>query len=35
MGGMLATAVYDATGARVFQLPMTPERIKQALAESA
>ena len=32
MGGVLANAVYDATGARLFQIPMTPERIKQALA---
>ena len=33
MGGVLATAVYDATGAVVDQLPMTPERVKKALAE--
>ena len=32
MGAVLANAVHDATGARLFQLPMTPERIKQALA---
>ena len=32
MGGVLANAVYDATGARVRQIPLTPERIKQALA---
>jgi len=31
MGGVIANAIYDATGARLFQLPMTPERIKQAL----
>ena len=31
MGGVLATAVYDATGARLFQLPMTPERVRAAL----
>ena len=31
MGGVLATAVFDATGAKPFQLPMTPERIKAAL----
>jgi isoquinoline 1-oxidoreductase len=35
MGGVLANAVYDATGARVFQIPMTPERVKQALAARA
>ena len=32
MGGVLANAVYDATGARLRQIPMTPERIKKALA---
>ena len=31
MGGVLATAVYDATGAKVLQLPMTPQRVKSAL----
>jgi isoquinoline 1-oxidoreductase len=31
MGGVLATAVFDATGAKLRQLPMTPDRVKQAL----
>jgi isoquinoline 1-oxidoreductase len=31
MGAVLANAVFDATGARLRQLPMTPERIKAAL----
>jgi nicotinate dehydrogenase subunit B len=31
MGGVIANAIYDATGARVFEMPMTPERIRQAL----
>jgi len=31
MGGVLATAVYDATGAKLLQLPMTPRRVKNAL----
>jgi isoquinoline 1-oxidoreductase len=31
MGGVLATAVHDATGAAIFQLPMTSERVKKAL----
>ncbi len=31
MGAVLANAVYSATGARLLQLPMTPERIKEAL----
>lgn len=34
MGGVIANAIFDAIGARVFQLPMTPERIKKALAKS-
>jgi CO/xanthine dehydrogenase Mo-binding subunit len=32
MGALIANAVFDATGARVLQLPMTPERIKEALS---
>ena len=32
MGGVIANAIFDATGARVLQLPMTPERVKAALA---
>jgi CO/xanthine dehydrogenase Mo-binding subunit len=35
MGGLIANAVYDAIGARVFQMPMTPERVKQVLAARA
>jgi len=31
MGAALANAIYDAVGARVFQLPMTPDRIKEAM----
>lgn len=31
MGGVIATAIYDATGARLLQLPMTPARVKEAL----
>jgi len=31
MGGVIANAVYDAIGARVFQLPITPERILEAI----
>ena len=34
MGALLANAVFDATGARLLQLPMTPERIKDALSRS-
>ncbi len=32
MGGVIANAIHDAVGARVRQMPMTPERIKQAMA---
>jgi CO/xanthine dehydrogenase Mo-binding subunit len=31
MGALVANGIYDATGARLFQLPMTPDRIKAAL----
>lgn len=31
MGGVLANAIYDATGARMLELPMTAERVKAAL----
>jgi CO/xanthine dehydrogenase Mo-binding subunit len=31
MGAVIANAIFDATGARLFQLPMTPERIKNAM----
>ena len=34
MGGVLATAVFDATGATVRQLPMTPERVKAAMKKT-
>lgn len=33
MGGVLASAVFDATGAKVRQLPMTPARVKAALKQ--
>ncbi len=32
MGAVIANAVFDAVGARVLQLPMTPERIRKAMA---
>ncbi len=31
MGGVIANAVYDAIGKRMFTLPMTPARIREAL----
>jgi len=33
MGGVIATAIYDAAGAQLFQLPMTPARVKEALTK--
>ena len=32
MGGVIANAVFDATGVRMRQLPLTPARVKAALA---
>ena len=32
MGAVIANAVYDAIGVRVFTLPITPERIKEAIS---
>jgi isoquinoline 1-oxidoreductase len=31
MGAVVANAVFDATGARVYRLPMTPERVLEAI----
>jgi len=31
-GAVIANAVFDATGARIFRLPMTAERVRQAIA---
>ena len=33
MGGAIASAIFDGTGARVLQLPMTPDRVKAALSK--
>jgi len=33
MGAVVANAIYDALGARVLQLPMTPARVLEALAK--
>lgn len=32
-GAVIANAVFDATGARLYQLPMTPARVLRAIAE--
>ncbi|MGD0743901.1 MAG: molybdopterin cofactor-binding domain-containing protein [Verrucomicrobiota bacterium] len=34
MGAVIANAIHDATGARLCQLPMTPERVKAALQKA-
>ncbi|HAH22592.1 MAG TPA: hypothetical protein DCL77_02305 [Prolixibacteraceae bacterium] len=31
MGAVIANAIFDATGARLYQLPMTPERVLEAI----
>jgi CO/xanthine dehydrogenase Mo-binding subunit len=31
MGAVIANAIYDAVGARLHQLPMTPERVRETL----
>jgi nicotinate dehydrogenase subunit B len=33
MGAVIANAIFDAVGARLYQLPMTPERVKEALVK--
>jgi nicotinate dehydrogenase subunit B len=32
VGAGVANAIHDATGARLLQLPMTPERVRKAIA---
>jgi nicotinate dehydrogenase subunit B len=34
MGAAIANAVFDATGVRLYRLPLTPERVKAALASA-
>jgi nicotinate dehydrogenase subunit B len=31
MGGVVANAIFDATGARLYQMPMTPERVLEGI----
>jgi nicotinate dehydrogenase subunit B len=33
MGAVVANAIFDAIGARPFQMPMTPQRVREALAK--
>jgi isoquinoline 1-oxidoreductase len=35
VGGVMANAIFDATGVRLFRLPMTPARLKAALGSEA
>jgi CO/xanthine dehydrogenase Mo-binding subunit len=35
LGGAVANAVFDATGKRLYRLPLTPERVKAALKVAA
>jgi nicotinate dehydrogenase subunit B len=35
VGAVVANAIHDATGARMLQLPMTPERVRKAIAAIA
>jgi nicotinate dehydrogenase subunit B len=35
MGAVIANAIHDATGARLLQMPMTPERVRKAMAAIA
>lgn len=35
MGGVLANAIYDAVGARVCRMPITPDRIKNAVKQAS
>ena len=34
MGAAVANAIFDAVGARLYQLPMTPARVKQAIGRA-
>jgi isoquinoline 1-oxidoreductase len=34
MGGALANAIFDACGARLFQMPMTPERVLEGIKKA-
>ena len=34
MGGAIASAIFDATGALLYQMPMTPEKVLQAIKKT-
>jgi CO/xanthine dehydrogenase Mo-binding subunit len=33
VGAVIANAVFDTAGVRLFQMPMTPVRVKEALTK--
>ena len=35
MGAVIANAVYDAIGVRLYELPMKPDRIKNAIENNS
>lgn len=35
MGAVMANALFDATGARLLQLPMTPRRVQETLRDAS
>ncbi len=35
MGAVIANAIYDAVGVRLLQLPLSPDRLRKALADSS
>jgi isoquinoline 1-oxidoreductase len=34
IGAIVANAIFDATGARLYRMPMTPERVLEALKKA-
>jgi CO/xanthine dehydrogenase Mo-binding subunit len=34
VAALIGNAIFDATGARLFELPMAPDRVKEALARA-
>jgi isoquinoline 1-oxidoreductase len=34
MGGLIANAIFDATGARLYQLPMSPEKVLEGITRA-
>jgi len=34
MGAAVANAIFDATGTRIYRLPLTPERVKEAIGST-